>query len=50
MSANTVSSGIPTPATRQAAGMLGTHTLKVMIAEDDLLLADMLEVLYRWRI
>jgi CheY-like chemotaxis protein len=34
---------MPIPATGQAAGQLGTHTLKVMIAEDDLLLADMLE-------
>ncbi len=42
MSENMASSG-PIPAARPAAGMLGTHTLKVMIAEDDLLLADMLE-------
>jgi DNA-binding response OmpR family regulator len=43
MSENMESGGIPIPATRQAAEMLGTHTLKVMIAEDDILLADMLE-------
>jgi two-component sensor histidine kinase/ActR/RegA family two-component response regulator len=43
MSENMASGGIPIPATRQAAGMLGTHALKVMIAEDDLILADMLE-------
>src|SRR6478752_5279387 len=43
MSENKASGETPTPATRQAARMLGAQTLKVMIAEDDLLLADMLE-------
>jgi two-component sensor histidine kinase/CheY-like chemotaxis protein len=43
MSENTVSGRMPTPASRQAAPKPEIQTLKVMIAEDDLLLADMLE-------